>query len=370
MHRGVQELIAWIDGHAETIGDSAGGAPGTAVAAIEQAIASPLPSDLGTLLMRLDGGRLPDGLLLRARGQDERSILGALSLVASSKHRRADDPELLLPFYRTDEGSYHAFDRSAGPVADTWPIVDYQLDEGEQHLVHRTFDGWCRLRVAEWTASDFGREFTVDSYLASGRRHAAIEPDVSVAHATVAHALRRAGEPEKALASYLRAARCTPPLAWCDWEALKLAALLGKPEEAIEAARRLCAPAPQSRWAERETTPVAVADALGRVAEGMERQDVTLRLLDQLAAAASDEDAGQVTEVRRSLYRGEDKRPTVPPSPTSVEPSADPEQLWNDLARAYREGRVRDQDLLLDPSYQSAADHKPLAEILRIRRDF
>ena len=35
------------------------------------------------------------------------------------------DPELLLPFHRTDTGSYLCFDRSAAPVSDTWPVVDF-----------------------------------------------------------------------------------------------------------------------------------------------------------------------------------------------------------------------------------------------------
>ena len=117
------------------------------------------------------------------------------------------DPELLLPFHRTEAGSYLAFDRSAAPVSDTWPIVDYDLETGERRLIHRTFDGWCRLCVAEWTAPDYTEEFTVEKYLLQGERHASIEPDVSIAHVTVAHANRRAGEPEKALESYLKACR-------------------------------------------------------------------------------------------------------------------------------------------------------------------
>ena len=37
----------------------------------------------------------------------------------------AVDPELLLPFHHTELGSYLAFDRSAAPISDTWPIVDF-----------------------------------------------------------------------------------------------------------------------------------------------------------------------------------------------------------------------------------------------------
>src|SRR5688500_19565487 len=71
---------------------------------------------------------------------------------------------------------------------------------------------------------------------------------------------------EKALEAYLRGARCIPALPWCDWEALKLAAILGRPVEALEAASRLSARAPEKRWVERSTQPVRVADVVARVA--------------------------------------------------------------------------------------------------------
>mgnify|MGYP006992420993 CR=1 FL=1 len=56
-------------------------------------------------------------------------------------------------------------DRSAGPVSDTWPVVDYYPDTGEERMIHRTMDGWCQTCVNEWESGDFGAEFTLDVYL-------------------------------------------------------------------------------------------------------------------------------------------------------------------------------------------------------------
>lgn len=370
MHRGVQALIQWLSNDPAVGPPERVGASASALAAVTEAIASPLPTDLRLLLKRLDGGELPTGHLLSASGADDNSIVGTLRSIAAGLHMPSDDPEVPLPFYLSDEGAVLCFDRSAGPVADTWTIIDAQRDGSAQRLVHRTFDGWCRLRLADWTADDFGKEFTLDAYLAAGRRHVAIEPDVSVAHATVAHALRRAGEPEQALQEYEKAARCVPAEAWCDWEALKLATLLGDAERAVAAARRLCARAPKERWALRETTPGAVADALGVVAQRLLQRDVIMRLFDQLTEAAEGEEGEHVAAIRRALHHGEVLRPTMPPNPTAVSPHPDPNVFWQKLEKAYREGRVRDDDLLLDPMYQQLDAHRPLKELLRIRRDF
>jgi hypothetical protein len=40
------------------------------------------------------------------------------------------------------------------------------------------------------------------------------------------------------------------------------------------------------------------------------------------------------------------------------------------LAEAYRQGAVRDEDLLLDPAYAAARRKFSLADILRVRRGF
>ncbi len=366
MHRGVQALIQWLENNPV---DGGRGASAPDVASVTETIASPLPTDLRLLLAQLDGGELPTGLLLSATGEHERSIRGGLQAVARTLQQPVDDPELPLPFFSADDDSVLCFDRSAGPVADTWPVVDVQ-PEGQVRLVHRTFDGWCRLRLAEWTADDFGQDFSLDSYLAAGRRHVAIEPDVAVAHATVAHALRRAGEPERALESYERAARCVPSEAWCDWEALKLATLLDDTPQALTSARRLSARAPRERWALRETTPGAVADALSVVAQRLQQPDIVLRLLDQLAEAADGDDAERVATTRHALHKGEPMRPTSPPNPTAVSPHPDPKVFWANLEKAYRAGAVRDDDLLLDPMYRQLESYRPLKELLRIRREF
>ena len=264
-----------------------------------------------------------------------------------------------------------AFDRSGGPVADTWPIVDYYLATGDVRLVYRTFDGWCRHCVSEWSAPDYGEPFGLHRYLKQGERHAQIEPDVATAHATVAHALRRAGEPERAMGSYLEAARCVPCLPWCDWEALKLAVLLGREAEALESAARLAAPAPQPRWRDRETTPCRVSDVIARIAAASPQRDDWLMVFDQLARqAAGEEDRTQITAVRKAVFSME-----TLPEPRAIRPSIPPghsdmERWWKELREQYRQGSVRDEDLLLDPELAALRLRYDLSELLRIRREF
>jgi hypothetical protein len=373
MHRGVHEFIAWVEQHPDPAGLRRT-LPATAMdlALVEERIASPLPADLRLVLSRHNGGALPSGQLLRAGDSGPESMLAVADELAERLHMPVRDPELLFPFYRGDDGGILAFDRSAGPVSDTWPIIDYYLESGEQRLVHRTFDGFCRLRVAEWTSPDFGSEFTLPSYLRSGERHVAIEPDVSIAHATVAHALRRAGRPEAALEAYLRAARCVPAQPWCDWEALKLAALLGDGRAAWEAAVRISARAPQPRWRQRETTPVMVADVLSVVAGRLaSRREQVLRICDQLAAQAQSEREKQhIAAVRHALHAG-----TPPPIPllarVSAVPAAPDVAVWvSAVKEAYRKGKVRDEDLLLDPSYATLRSEFALTDVLRTPRTF
>ena len=340
--------------------------------AVEDRILSPLPADLTMILRRCNGARLPTGHLLAATdGDGGDSIQRALRDLAAAMDRAEDDPEVLLPFFRNDDGGILAFDRSAGPLADTWPIVDYYPDNGELRLVHRTFDGFCRVCVANWTADDFDEPFSLERYLREGKRHAQIEPDVSVAHATVAHALRRAGRPEHALQRYLRAARCVPALAWCDWEALKIAAMLHDVRAVLEAAARLSIRAPAVRWAQRETSPVQVADVLRHVATAIRPQELVLRLFDQLAAQAQDSTAREhITAMRRALF---DKQPLPPPRairPCAVPPSADTDAWWSGLRAAYESGAVRDDDLLLEPAYAPLRARKDYGDILRIARLF
>ncbi|MDH5676695.1 MAG: hypothetical protein OEZ06_31545 [Myxococcales bacterium] len=63
---------------------------------------------------------------------------------------------------------------------------------------------------------------------------------------------------------------------------------------------------------------------------------------------------------------------TVPPRPTAIETddASDIEERWEQAEQAYREGRIRDEDLLLDPAYQVLMAHRPLSDLLRIRREF
>lgn len=290
--------------------------------------------------------------------------------LAGELEQDPEEPEV-LPFFQTADGGWLAFDRTGGPVPDTWPVVDYHPDTGELRLVFRTFDGWCRFSVAELSDPKLGEPFTLDTYLEQGLRHARIEPDVATAHATVAHALRRSGRPEDAMESYLEAARCVPPQPWCDWEALKLATLLGDEKRALEAATRLCGRAPDERWHERETTPGKVADVIGRLASRSAEQDTWLRLFDQLAEQTMDAaDRKQIQAVRKAVFSS-DPLPAARPARVSEPPGhADVERWWQELQQGYREGRIRDEDLLLDPTLDPLRRHKNLSEALRIRRDF
>jgi hypothetical protein len=372
MHWGVQQFIDWIQNNPSFHGLSVN--PGAATADftyIEKLIGAPLPLDLKLVLSQFNGAELPTGQLLRISGTDENAIDVVLSSFADQMGRPVSDPDLLLPFFRTNEESVLAFDRSAAPISDTWPIIDVSEGGEVLRLVFRTFEGWCRLCVAEWTAKDFGGTFTLEKYLEKGLRHVAIEPDISIAHATVAHAFRRLGEPERALQSYLQAGRCVPSQPWCDWEALKLAVLLGDVRQAIEAATRLCSRAPGKRWVERDTTPVVVADVLGQLAERGADRDIVLRLLDQLAEQSSTPpDKERVKAIRKALFCAAPLPLARPVSDTVVHPRSNKNQWWEALKEAYREGRVRDVDLLLDPAYHALRAERGFAQILRTYRGF
>ena len=374
MHRGVREFVRWVqnEDNAELVSVERA-ATGRVMSALEHQLGAPLPEDLKLVLRVFNGATLPNGVLLSAEPGPGATIESALKALAEDRGTSFLDPDLLLPFHRTEAGSYLTFDRSAAPVSDTWPIVDYDLETGESRLIHRTFDGWCRLCVAEWTSADYNGEFTIEKYLAQGERHALVEPDVSIAHVTVAHALRRAGRPEDSLDSYLRAGRCVPAIAWSDWEALKLAALLGAPKPALEAASRLGKRAPVRMWDERETTPSRVAYALAQVAprSGPE-QEPWLRLLDQLVCQAlDDDDRDAVVGIRQAVVTGANEPPPPsPPQEADIELADDLEQAWAACEAAYTEGWLREDDLLLDPRFRRLSSHRPVADLLRIRRGF
>ncbi len=372
MHRGVQALLSWIETRDRLPGVSLRPAASpTHLALVEDALLSPLPTDLRHLLGRHDGGRLPNGVLLSADpAPGEGSVAQARDELAKLTKSRPDDPDLPLPFFRSDEGALLAFDRSGGPVPDTWPVIDFHLETGDRRLVHRTFDGFCFFCVAEWTDRDFNAPFSLDKYLRSGERHAQMEPDVSAAHATAAHALRRAGRPNDALQSYLKAARCLPALPYADWEALKIAVLLGDHRAALEAAQRLCSRAPKKRWRERETKPVRVAQVLGWLAGEREHREILMRLLDQLAEQADPSDVPAIQAVRRALFTEEPMPETRATRPTAVPALPNDPKRWASLQQGYSEGRVRDEDLLLDPAYGGPHANPPLGGLLRIRREF
>jgi hypothetical protein len=369
VHRGVREFVQWLEKNGDHPGVALSKSASTQeLSSLEQQLGVPLPTDLRLVLTRFNGGALPSGTLLPA-GVGPGTIEAEVRKFAEAQGADFLDPELSLPFCRTAEGSLLCFDRSAGPVSDTWPIIDHNPETGDTHLVHRTFDGWCSACVAEWGSPDFHDDFTLDKYLRMGARHVAVEPDVASAHATVAHAFKRAGNPELALDSYLEAARCVPSLPWCDWEALKLACLLGRTEEAMEAASRLGSPAPVARWSQRETNPAAVADLVARVAIQVEDETPWVQLLDRLLEQTGGDERAHVEEVRRCVVMGAPLPPVAQPR-TSIPGAGDVEQWWEAVQQAYADGHLRDDDLLFDPQLQELARHKPLGDLLRIRREF
>lgn len=373
MHRGVRELIEWIEKQrGSDLVQMNGPATTAELAEIETALGSPLPTDLRLVLVRFNGGEVPNGQLLPA-GIGPGSIGATIREYAGKVDADFLSSEILLPFFRTDEGSLLAFDRGAGPVADTWPIVDFDQSSGEHRLVYRTFDGFCRVCVSDFTSDDFGKDFGLDQYLRKGKRHLDVERDVASAHATVAHAAKRAGLADESLSHYLEAARCVPPLSWCDWEALKLAVLLGEERSALDAASRLCTTAPESIWARRETTPVKVAEVLAQSAIRSRHPKLWLRYFDSLAfQAKGDESAtNAIVALRTAVENG-----TALPTPTQgrsssvVPPDSDQERWWEAARASYVAGHLRDEDLLLDPALMPLREAKPVAEFLRIRRDF
>jgi hypothetical protein len=372
VHRGVRELITFIESHAD--GETIRVLPRATdaeFAEIEHALGSPLPTDLRLVLSRFNGAELPNGTLLGA-GIAPGTIGACIREYAGEVERDFLDPELLVPFLRTVEGSLLAFDRSGGPVCDTWPIVDYDVESRTHQIVYRTFDGFCRVCVAEWTSPDFDRDFDLDGYLRRGERHVAVEADVPAAHASVAHACKRAGLAERALDHYLAAARFAPPLPRCDWEALKIAALLARDTSAFEAATRLVAFGPEAVWAKRETSPSRVAEVLAIPASRAADKRPWLRLFGLLLEHTKSDPAASalISEVREAVAGG---RP-LPLSRTS-RPSLAPEHAdfdaWEKSLRdGYMAGQIRDEDLLLDPTLAPIREARALGELLSIRREF
>lgn len=373
MHQGVQEFVDWLVGHRGSdeveLSPPAGSRE---LSELEQELGVPLPVDLRWVLSRFNGGRIPSATLFPA-GTGPGSVLDATRWFADRAGVEVRDPELPLVFGRADEGSVLAFDRSGGPMPDTWPVIDHYEQTGETRLVARTFDGWCRFCVAEWKSPDHGVAQTLDSYLRQGHRRVQLEPDVSVAHAQLAHALKRAGRPEEALASYLRAGECVPPLPWCDWEALKVAVVLGRPREAFAAAERLSARGPVDRWNARETTPARVAEILGALAPRVASARPWLAILDKLLEQESEpEDRATIERVRQGFAA--EPRPTRPlPRMSSAPPPPPPHQdldvWWGELEASYVTGELREEAMLTDPTLEPVRRARDLASLLRLRRE-
>ena len=374
MHRGVRDYIRWLEDNG-TRADVKLQPPAKLVdlTTIEHETGSPIPLDLRLVLGRFNGAQTPAGTLLTAAPGPGSTIEAALKEVATQRECSWLDPDMLLPFARTEQGSVLAFDRSAAPVADTWPIVDYDPESGEVRIVHRTFDGWCRTCVGEWNHPDFDQPFTLDRYVAAGRRHAEAEPDVSIAHVTVGHGLRRAGEPEEALEAYVRGARCVPAVAWADWEALKLAAVLHDTHALLECAKRLAKRTPGKTWEMRGTTPSRVVYLIARAlrSESPEPRTQYLRAMDHLATQAQgDEDRAAIVGIIEAIASDGPMPPPAPPKDNVVPPQPDLGVWWEAMRAAYNAGQLRDDDLALDPTYDALGASYVLGDILRIRRDF
>ncbi len=375
MHRGIREFVAWVESHRGVLALQPP-ASSEQLAAAERRLGAALPTDLRLLLQRFNGGELPGGVLLGV-GHEVASIESF-----SERFRRGDELGA-VPFYADGAESLeqaascelHALDTQAGPVPDTWPVQSIDPHEPQRRpVVHRTLDGWCRLRFAEWSDQAPDGEPLLETYLRQGMRHVEVEPDVAAAHATVAHALRRLGRPEEALEAYLRAARCVPSEPWCDWEALVLAALLGRIQQGFEAASRLVAPAPAARWVQRGASPVGVAHVVARFCARLDPigADRWLGLLDLLAETIEGPESLHVEAVRVAVAEERDPPPWPqgPRAGLALSAEAPPEAVWHAARKAYLEGRLRAEHLLLDPTLRDVASDPPLAELLRLRRDF
>jgi hypothetical protein len=372
VHRGVREFISFIESHVD--GEAIRVLPRATdaeFAEIEHALGSALPTDLRLVLSRFNGAELPNGTLLGA-GIAPGSIGACIREYAGEVERDFLDPELLVPFLRTVEGSLLAFDRSGGPVCDTWPIVDYDVELRTHQIVYRTFDGFCRVCVSEWTSPDFDREFDLDGYLRRGERHVAVEADVPAAHATVAHACKRAGLPERALDHYLAAARFAPPLPRCDWEALKTAVLLNRDNSAFEAATRLAAFGPEKVWEKRETTPSRVAEVMAIPAARAADKKPWLRTFGLLLDHTRSDTVAKtlIAALRDAVAEGRPLPPATTSRPSLVPANPDLDAWELSLRAAYMSGHLRDEDLLLDPGLAPLRESRSLGELLSIRREF
>src|SRR5689334_6927016 len=116
MHRGVRDYIRWLEDN-RTRPDVKLSAPATLgdLTGIEHETGSPIPLDLRLVLGRFNGAVTPAGVLLTAAAGPGSTIEAALKEVAAQRECSWLDPDMLLPFARTEHGAILAFDRSAAP---------------------------------------------------------------------------------------------------------------------------------------------------------------------------------------------------------------------------------------------------------------
>jgi hypothetical protein len=74
--------------------------------------------------------------------------------------------------------------------------------------------------------------------------------------------------------------------------------------------------------------------------------------------------------VRKAMFTESPMPETRATRATAVPDEANPLKRWAALEQAYRDGLVRDEDLLLDPSYGGRDADPPLHRLLAIRREF
>jgi hypothetical protein len=148
--------------------------------------------------------------------------------------------------------------------------------------------------------------------------------------------------------------------------------ILGDAKQALEAATRVSSRAPKSRWDQRETTPIMVADVLAVIAPRLRaRREALLRIYDQLTEQTEDEsDKQHVAAIRRAVFAGEDPPPPLPLRTTAVPPDPDAARFFESLKQGYLRGKVRDEDMLLDPMYAVLRKTYDFAEVLRLPRGF
>jgi hypothetical protein len=114
-----------------------------------------------------------------------------------------------------------------------------------------------------------------------------------------------------------------------------------------------------------------VAEALGLLVAEIDPPEPLLRLLDQLGAQAqSSAHRAAIMAIRGAVFSGDAMPATHAVRPTAVPAQAQPALWFAALEAAYRQGQVRDEDLVLDPAYRPLRQHRALSDVLCIAREF